>query len=103
MEVISNWNKMHDCTATIASYTCVIETNYKPQEGTVLILCATAYPQWEFQHQQLLRETVRDLSKTVPDPLVLGKVWPTTTLTLPSPCWIWSLPIPRPRNFNSER
>ena len=60
----------------IISTCAIVGTNYKPREGRYSLLPSTG-----FQHQQLLlRETVRDLSKTVvvlvPDPLVvLGKIY----------------------------
>ena len=70
--------EQHDYTVAIgASCTrAIVGTNYKPREGRYSLLPSTG-----FQRQQLLlRETVRDLSKTVvvlvPNPLVvLGKIY----------------------------
>jgi hypothetical protein len=79
--------EQHDYTVAIgASYTrAIVGTNYKPREGRdclIILVCYSLLPaSTGFQHQQLLlRETVRDLSKTVvvlvPNPLVvLGKIY----------------------------
>ena len=51
------------------AYTSALAAGYEPQEGTLLLMRATAFLQRAFQHQVELKAIVSNLAQTVPDPL----------------------------------
>lgn len=57
-----------EITLAIESYNKALATNYKDQEGVLLVMRSTAYLQRAYNHRLKLKEVVQDLTKNTPPP-----------------------------------
>jgi len=82
----SSENEKH-VNAAIRAYNKALATGYRPQEGVLLVMRATAYLQRAFEHRKKLKEVVNSLLRKVPDPVSIQGFY---ELALQNP---WAAPI----------
>lgn len=64
-----------EITKAIQAYNKALATGYKPQEGVLLVMRATAYLQRAFEHRKKLKEIVASLVQSVPDPVTIQAMY----------------------------
>mmetsp|Transcript_487 Transcript_487/g.639 ORF Transcript_487/g.639 Transcript_487/m.639 type:complete len:365 (-) Transcript_487:214-1308(-) len=64
-----------EITKAIRAYNKALATGYKPQEGVLLVMRATAYLQRAFEHRKKLKEIVASLVQSVPDPVTIQAMY----------------------------